>query len=169
MALLFVGLVVLLVSLFLVIDYRMEKQRAEWKTTTLAQLSSAEITDPLVQSELVSLTGDSTNNSFSWAGQRVIKLTNGEFLVYAFWHGQNAGFVDHLFLAHGSDGQWYYSSYHFCQQLTGIRFFPRPLSIADFADKYALREFDGKSDVCLQRTHTGSEVDEITAPQPPDP
>jgi len=30
-------------------------------------------------------------------------MTNGEFLVFAFHHGFNNGFVDHLFLAHGTD------------------------------------------------------------------
>ena len=104
-----------------------------------------------------------------WAGNRVVRMTNGDYLIYAFWHGMNMGFVDHLFLAHGSDGRWYYSSYHFCQQLTTIRFYPRPLSIADFASKYSLREFDGKSDICLQPTYTWSGTDETTEPPPPAP
>src|SRR4051794_36169934 len=39
-------------------------------------------------------------------------MTNGEFLVYSFRHGFNSGFVDYVFLAHGSNGRWYYSTYH---------------------------------------------------------
>jgi len=78
-------------------------------------------------------------------------MTNGEYLVYASRHGFNSGFVDHLFLAHGSDGRWYYSTYHFCNSMVGADVDP-PGSITEFASKYAAREFDGKSDVCLLHT-----------------
>lgn len=152
-AALFVGLLLLLVGLFLVVDYWMEAQRAEWKTATLAHLAEAELRDPFVQSELRSLTSDPANTPIgSWAGQKVIKMTNGEHLVYDFRHGANIGYLDHLFLARGSNGRWYYSTYHFCNMLTGIRMDNPPSSISDFASKYWLREFDGKSDICLEST-----------------
>ena len=156
LGLLFVCLLGLLVSLFLIVEYRQETERAEWKTTTLAQLSSKGQTDPFVRSELVTLKADPTNDRLgSWAGDHVILMTNGEFLTYAFWHGQNAGYVDHLFLARASNGRWYYSTFHFCNLLAGIRADNPPSSIDDFVKKYSLREFDGKSDICL--THTWPE------------
>lgn len=49
-------------------------------------------------------------------------MTNDEYLAYGFRHGFNSGLVDHLFLAHGSDGRWYYSTYHFCNSMAGARF-----------------------------------------------
>ena len=73
-------------------------------------------------------------------------------LVYASRHGFNNGVVDHLFLAHGSDGRWYYSTYHFCNRVAGVISDDPPGSIAEFLSRYAAREFDGKSDVCLQHT-----------------
>jgi len=72
-------------------------------------------------------------------------------VVYASRHGFNNGFVDHLFLAHGSDGRWYYSTYHFCNSMAAAAPDP-PGSIQEFVSQYAVREFDGKSDVCLQHT-----------------
>ena len=79
-------------------------------------------------------------------------MTNGEFLVFAFRHGFNDEFVDHLFLAHGSDGRWYYSTYHFCNQMAAVITDEPPGSIAEFTRRYSVREFDGKSDICLQPT-----------------
>jgi hypothetical protein len=150
---LFVGLLVLVVILFLIVEYRQESERAQWKTETLAQLAKKDQTDPFVQSDLATLTADSANTQLgTWAGNQVIRMINGEYLIYAFWHGSNMGYVDHLFLAHGSNGRWYYSTYHFCQQLVAIRSDDPPASIADFATKYSLSEFDGQSDICLNRT-----------------
>jgi len=79
-------------------------------------------------------------------------MTNDEYMVYAWRHGFNNGLVDHLFLAHGSDGRWYYSSFHFCGNMAGVMADDPPGSIKEFALRYEVREFDGKSDVCLQRT-----------------
>jgi len=87
-----------------------------------------------------------------WTGEHVLLMTNDEYLVYAFRHGFDNGFVDHLLLARGSDGRWYYSTYHFCNHLTMLLSDPPPSSIAEFASRYAAREFDGKSDECLQHT-----------------
>jgi hypothetical protein len=85
-------------------------------------------------------------------GDRLLLMTNDEFVVYSFRHGFNSGFVDHLFLARGSDGRWLYSTYHFCNSMVGARFDEQPGSISEFATRYSVCEFDGKSDVCLQRT-----------------
>jgi hypothetical protein len=78
-------------------------------------------------------------------------MTNGEYIIYAFWHGANSGFVDHLFLGHCSDGRWLYSTYHFCTHMAGADADP-PGSINEFETTYWAREFDGKSDVCLKHT-----------------
>jgi hypothetical protein len=96
--------------------------------------------------------GPAPNMNFRWAHHHVILMTNGEYLVYASRHGFNSGFVDHLFLGHGSDGRWLYSTYHFCNGLAGVIADDPPGSISEFATRYSAREFDGKSDECLQHT-----------------
>ena len=82
-------------------------------------------------------------------------MTNGEYIIYASRHGRNSGF-DHLFLGHGSDGRWLYSSYHFCNSMTMLNSDDDPGSITEFVKRYSAREFDGKSDECLQRTWDGT-------------
>jgi len=119
---------------------------------SLRQLSAIQTSDQVIQKELASLAPKGDPEPF-WTADHVLLMENGEYLIYRFRHGYNNGTLDHLFLAHGSDGRWYYSTYHFCNHMAGVMGMPKPISIADFASTYSAREFDGKSDVCLKRTH----------------
>ena len=128
-----------------------EHARKVWKDEVLLQIAKTSMTDEQVLTEIDQIKHPSPNLNFGWAHEHVLLMTNGEFLVYAFRHGSNNGFVDHLFLAHGSDGRWLYSTYHFCNHMVGADA-DSPGSINEFATKYAAREFDGKSEECLQHT-----------------
>jgi hypothetical protein len=134
-----------------VVKLMREHARKVWKDQALVQIANTSMTNEQVLTEIDEIQHPTPNLNFGWAHEHVLLMTNGEFLVYAFRHGSNSGFVDHLFLAHGSDGRWLYSTYHFCNSMVGADADP-PGSIAEFATKYAVREFDGKSDVCLQHT-----------------
>lgn len=129
--------------------YRYERDRTAWKTATLQRLAATSFTKEDIAQDLAPW---STADSQAWTGEHVLMMKNGEYLIFAFRHGFNNGFVDHLFLAHGSNGHWYYSTYHFCNEMVGVRADDPPGSIAEFSSRYAVREFDGKSDVCLQHT-----------------
>jgi hypothetical protein len=130
-----------------------ERARTSWKATTLPRLSSLSITNEEIRQELEALkAGPTPNMDFGWAHDHVLLMTNGEYLIYASRHGFNNGLVNHLFLARGSDGRWLYSTYHFCNVMAAVRRDPPPGSIIEFTKKYSAREFDGKSDECLQKT-----------------
>jgi len=77
-------------------------------------------------------------------------MTSGGSLVFAFRHGFNNGFIDYLFLAQGSDGCWHHRTCHFCNRMAAAIGNDPPGSIAEFARCHSVREFEGKSDVCLQ-------------------
>ncbi len=129
------------------------RERAAWKGATLERLAGLSITDEEIRRELAELkAGPKPNIDFGWAHDQVLLMTNGEYIVFAFRHGANNGFVDHLFFGHGSDDRWLYSTYHFCNMMAGVRGDDPPGSIAEFEKRYSVREFDGKSDVCLQHT-----------------
>ena len=139
-------------------QWRFYHVRAAWKVTALQRLAGLSITNESIRRELVELKGSSQSKQQLWAGDQVILMTNGEYVIYAFWHGANNGFVDHLFLGHGSDGRWLYSTYHFCNGMAGVE--PdQPASINDFMRLYGVREFDGKSDVCLRHTWPVKKID----------
>jgi len=129
--------------------YKYERERATWKTAALERLAATSLTKEDITRELAIW---SSTDHQAWTGENVLTMKNGEYLIFAFRHGFNNGFIDHLFLAHGSNGHWYYSTYHFCNQMAGIIGDDSPGSIAEFASRYAAFEFDGKSDVCLQHT-----------------
>jgi hypothetical protein len=127
--------------------------RTVWKTQTLSRLASLSITNEEIRQELETLkAGPSPNRVCSWAHDHVLLMTNGANLIYASWHGFNNGLVNHLFLAHSSDGRWLYSTYHFCNDMVAVMSDEPPGSIAEFEKRYSAREFDGKSDECLKKT-----------------
>ena len=154
--LIWLAIPVLLVLLFAgywgVVKYRHQHARRIWKDETLTQLMQIGLTSEVVTNELQQIREKSASSPIGWSNEHVLLMTNGEFLVYAFYHGFNTGFIDHLFLAQGSDGHWYYSTYHFCHSLAGIIGDEAPGSLAEFARRYSVRQFDGKSEVCLQHT-----------------
>jgi len=146
-------LILLFFGLRTMSHYKYERARTGWMVATLPQLAGLSFTNDDIKHEIESLkTSGGQADSRLWTGDHVLLMTNGEFMVYAFYHGFNNGFIDHLFLAHGSDEHWYYSTYHFCNSMAGVIGDEQPASIAEFARHYSAREFDGKSDICLQHT-----------------
>jgi hypothetical protein len=133
--------------------YKYQRARAAWKSTALERLAGLSFTNAEIAGELEKLKASrGAGDRQQWTGEHVLLMTNDEYLVYASRHGFNNGLVDHLFLARGSDGRWYYSTYHFCNSMVAAMSDDPPGSITEFAKTYSAREFDGKSDVCLQHT-----------------
>lgn len=128
---------------------RNEKVRADWKKSSLARLATLSITNDEIRQELDSLKADPES---LWYRDNVLWMTKGEYLIYTYRHGRNDRWIDHLFLAHSSDGRWLYSTYHFCNSMVTLLSDPPPGSVAEFEARYAIREFDGKSDECLKHT-----------------
>jgi len=146
-------LVALLIGWRPTIRYKYARARAAWKTATLPRLAALSLTNQNLSQELETLkAGAGVGEHPEWVSDNLLLMTNGEYLIYASRHGFNNGFVDHLFLAHSSDSRWLYSTYHFCNSMAGVRRDTPPGSITEFATRYLVREFDGKSDKCLQHT-----------------
>jgi hypothetical protein len=152
----FFSVLITVVALALVIaGFWLTKRQARvrWKDLTLSRLATAYMTNELIHGELEQLQAEPTRSANRrWAHDHVLLMTNGDYIVYGFWHGANSGFVDHLFLGRASNGLWLYSTYHFCNSMAGILGDDPPGTIAEFEKSYSVREFDGQSDVCLQHT-----------------
>jgi hypothetical protein len=130
-----------------------ERPRTAWTESALVRLSNLSLTNQEIRTELDTMKAKVREDGESgWAGERVLRMKNGEFIVYEYRHGRNDYFPPHLFLGRCSDGRWIYSSYHFCNSMNMIAFDRVPGSITEFCGKYFAREFDGKSDVCLKLT-----------------
>ena len=147
-----VFIVVLIIGYGAVVKHRYEHARKIWKDEALVQIAKTSMTNEEILTEIDQIKHPTPNLDFGWTHEHVLLMTNNECLVYAFRHGFNNGFVDHLFLAQGSDGRWYYSTYHFCNSMAAVIGDGQPGSISEFVRRYSVREFDSKSDVCLQHT-----------------
>lgn len=85
----------------------------------------------------------------------MILMQSGEWLVYkSHCNKRPPHYVSDIFLAKGSNGKWFYSTYHFCVGMLVLRMDQdiQPPSLDYFVTEYDLREFDGKSDECLKAT-----------------
>ena len=127
-------------------------ERARWKRTAIERLAGLSPNNEEIRREIEAL---KTGLKRGWTHDHVLMMKNGEHIIYAYRHGRNSSF-DHLFLGHGSDGRWLHSSYHFCNSMVMLNSDDAPGSITEFAQSYSAREFDGKSDECLQRTWNGT-------------
>lgn len=129
--------------------------RRVWKETALAEIS-ARVAEPAWAdreiAELKTRAAAHSSGSDAWLSERLILMRNGDWLTYVNICRDEDPHIHDLFLGRGSDGQWYYSTYHFCRQMLVLRTEDPSESLAAFAKAYYLRPFDGYSDECLQKT-----------------
>ena len=129
--------------------------RRAWKDTSIANIN-ARIAEPSwPTNEIARLKPQSlveTVNDVGWLSDQIILTRKGEWLAYANSCQKQDGRIPDIFLARGSDGRWYYSTYHFCIGMVVLRMDEQPEDLATFAKTYFLQTFDGQSDDCLQKT-----------------
>lgn len=129
--------------------------RRAWKEKSIADIA-ARVGAPLWPSnESALLKPQSPNEPIedaSWLSDHIILTRKGEWLAYANVCQKQDRRIHDLFLARGSDGQWYYSTYHFCMGMIVLRMEEQPEDLAAFAKTYFLQTFDGQSEDCLQKT-----------------
>ncbi len=129
-------------------------ERRNWKQKSIAEIA-ARIADPAwPTNEFARLKAQSTGepSEGSWLTDRIIVTRKGEWLAYASVCQKQDRRVHDFFLARGSDGLWYFSTYHFCIGMLVLRSEEQPEDLAGFATTYFLQTFDGQSDDCLRKT-----------------
>jgi hypothetical protein len=129
--------------------------RRAWKDKAIAEISSRVADSAWSSNELAHLKTRATadrSDSDGWLSERLIVMRNGDWLAYANICQKENSRIQDLFLGRGSDGRWYYSTYHFCIGMVVLRMEEQSDDLAAFAKAYYLRSFDGHSDECLQKT-----------------
>ena len=133
------------------------KARKQWKEAALADLAKRANDSQWLTNEIAVVRKEALADSEAgWVGANLLLMTNGEWFVYQNNCVKEPSHIHDLFLARASDGRWYYSTFHFCVDMIVLRLGFRggqPDSIAEFAKTYFAKEFDGKSDECLQKTY----------------
>jgi hypothetical protein len=130
--------------------------RRAWKEKAIAEISSRVADSAWPSNELARLQTKGINgpgNSGTWLSERLIVMRNGDWVAYAAICQKENRRIQDLFIGRGSDGSWYYSTYHFCIDMLELRMEENPPDdLAAFSQTYHLRQFDGHSDECLGKT-----------------
>jgi hypothetical protein len=132
-------------------------KRKQWKEQSLAELRGQLGNSKGLSNELARLRAAAQDDSErGWVGTNLLVMANGEWLAFRNRCVKEPGNLHDIFLAHGSDGKWYYSTFHFCTGMIVLRGgYPdgdSHESLPVFIRAFALREFDGASDECLAGT-----------------
>ena len=136
--------------------------RREWKEQAIATIERRLSDRQDLQSEIDSIAKTlSTTRPApgSWVGQDVLVMKNGEWIAFDNICSKEDSRIHDLFIGHGSDGKWYYSTFHFCRDMTTLRVMQewQPDSLAQFARAYWLTQFDGRSNEALKTTWTSGD------------
>ena len=151
---LLVGVTALVFGLFLTLggDRLHTKARKQWKTSAISQIDQKVRDTRWLESELLELKKQVAADSERWVSENMILATNGDWIVCASKCSKEDWRIHDIFIGRGSDGKWYYSTYHFCIGKLALKMEENPTSLNDFIQSYSLREFDGQSDACLDKT-----------------
>ncbi len=130
--------------------------RRAWKNRVIAEISGQAKDQAWLAAELASMRGatNSPIESDAWLSRNLIVMTNGDWVAYRNICRKQNFWIRDLFIGRGSDGHWYYSTYHFCINMFVLSGMGKgqPGSIAEFTKDYYARQFDGQSDECLKKT-----------------
>lgn len=136
-------------------DALISTHRIAWKDSALADISrnlgrSARFSGE--SNRLHEIAAQKPNDPSGWVSNNLILMKNGDWLIFeSISHKENPRIYD-FFLAKGSDGQWYYSTYHFCKDNVALKMDDQSASLPEFVKNYSLQSFDGKSEDCLKKT-----------------
>ena len=78
----------------------------------------------------------------NWMSGEWISCADGSWLAYRNHCRKEKWWIPDTFVARGSDGIWYSSNYHFCIDAICLQKDGQPKSLAEFASRYATREFE---------------------------
>jgi len=131
------------------------KARKEWKANAIAEIARRSGDSNWIASAVRLLKTEMAkpeSGSGDWVSEHLILMKNEEWMVYANKCRKEDERIHDIFVGRGSNGKWYYSTYHFCIRMIVPRGDEQPESLAALVQRYFLVEFDGHSDECLQLT-----------------
>ena len=146
-------LLLLVVGVWYLLVFGPKAARKQWKDRAIElidQHSHDKIWTAAQQEEIRKL--EAPDKIGWWASPEMLLMENDEWITFANACWKSDWRVGDIFIGRGSDDQWYYSSYHFCNGMIVAKSMPQPKSLEEFCTSYFLETFDGKSDDCFQKT-----------------
>ena len=130
------------------------KARRQWKDNAIVQIAKQTSDSAGILKEIEAMKTTLLDSEWwdTWISEDLIVMTNGQWIAYRNICQKEDEQIPDLLLGLGSDGRWYYSTFHFCVRMQNLSVMGQPKSLTEFSKKYYLREFDGHSDECLKDT-----------------
>lgn len=140
--------------------YKTFSARRNWKEEAIPTITRLADDKNWVRKEIDFLTDGKSGPgqrllAYQWLSDRMILMESGEWLIYrSHCHKEPPHDVEDICIAKGSDGKWYYTTCHFCVNMTALKMMQddQPKNLDHFVRRYHLRTFDGESDECLKTT-----------------
>jgi hypothetical protein len=134
--------------------------RRQWKDRAIAQIERRLNDKPWLDAEVSRLRSAAATQPHRgvWVGDELLVTKNGDWIICqnVCTKEQDTPVKRDIFIGRGSDGRWYYSTFHFCVGKCVLQIMGwKPDSLAQFVDAYWLVPFDPKSDECLKITWEG--------------
>lgn len=132
--------------------------RREWRDEALAKIERRVDDTAWLESEVSRLRINAGSEpEGGWVGKELLVMKNGDWIVCqnVCAKEKDTGVKKDLFIGRGSDGQWYYSTFHFCVGKSVLRMERQPDSLAQFVEGYWLAPFGAGSDKSLEVTWDG--------------
>lgn len=134
--------------------YRSEARR-DWKESAIKDITSRRANPGWITNRLNTLkreSGPAQLITDGWFTMGLLVFQNGEWMTFTNKCNKEDSNILDIFIGQGSDGKWYYSTYHFCVGMVALMAEDQPASLTGFRNSCYLREFDGRSDDCLNKT-----------------
>lgn len=139
-------------------DVHYSPERRMWKDSAILAIAS-DLKDPdhLKKrfGEIPRPLGDFDTSEPEWLTTDTIVCRDASWLAYRGQCHKEDPKIHDIFIAQASDGNWYYSDYHFCKEMCVLAMHGQPGSLQLFKAKYFLARFDGASDEALNPTRGG--------------
>jgi len=126
--------------------------RKQWKEQALSDITGRIADANWLALEMKKVKASAASDTQLWFSDGLIVMSNADWIAYAAECSKKDSRIHDIFIGRGSDGKWYYSTYHFCIGMLELRMDDQSESLTNFLAKYFAREFDGRSDDCLEKT-----------------
>lgn len=133
--------------------------RRTWRDEAVRMIQARVSDKDWLARERASLSSKAATRPYSggWVSDELLVMKNGDWIACesVCAKEQATPVKKDLFIGFGSDGRWYYSTFHFCVGKCVLEMERQPDTLAEFVDGFCLAPFDGKSDDSLKVTWNG--------------
>lgn len=137
-------------------DFRLHsKARRDWKNQAIATIGRRLADSAWIATEAERLREHKPGQyakTGQWMGDDLLVMQSGDWIICQSVCAKEPAGIHDLFIGHGSDGKWYYSTFHFCVGRCVLDMEEQPENLRAFIDTYWLAGFDGRSNDCLMAT-----------------